>query len=88
MNDTPLENLPFAPSENPFVVEHGGFYRRWFYMIEDIGELKSAVASLEGTTDDLWVPVWLKIGQRYGKLAEELAVGGDVSVARVKFLLA
>ena len=88
MNDTPLENLPFAPSEDPFVVEHGGFYRRWFYMIEDIEELKSAVASLEGTTDDLWVPVWLKIGQRYEKLAEELAVGGDASAAREKFLLA
>ena len=88
MNVTPLENLPFAPSEDPFVVEHGGFYRRWFYMIEDIGELKSAVASLEGTTDDLWVPVWLKIGQRYEKLAEELAVGGDASAAREKFLLA
>ena len=88
MNVTPLENLPFAPSEDPFVVEHGGFYRRWFYMIEDIEELKSAVASLEGTTDDLWVPVWLKIGQRYEKLAEELAVGGDASAAREKFLLA
>ena len=88
MNDTPLENLPFAPSEDPFVVEHGGFYRRWFYMIEDIEELKSAVVSLEGTTDDLWVPVWLKIGQRYEKLAEELAVGGDASAARQKFLQA
>ena len=88
MNDTSLENLPFAPSEDPFVVEYGGFYRRWFYMIEDIEELKSAVASLEGTTDDLWVPVWLKIGQRYEKLAEELAAGGDASAAREKFLLA
>ena len=88
MNDTPLENLPFAPSEDPFVVEHGGFYRRWFYMIEDIGELKSAVASLEGTTDDLWVPVWLKIGQRCEKTAEKLAAGGDASAAREKFLLA
>ena len=88
MNDAPLENLPFAPSEDPFTVEHGGFYRRWFYMVEDIEELKSAVASLEGTTDDLWVPVWLKIGQRYEKLAEELAAGGDASVARQKFLLA
>ena len=88
MNDTSLENLPFAPSEDPFVVEHGGFYRRWFYMIEDIEELKSAVASLEGTTDDLWAPVWRELGQRYEKQAEELAAGGDASVARQKFLLA
>ena len=88
MNDTSLENLPFAPSEDPFVVEHGGFYRRWFYMIEDIEELKSAVASLEGTTDDLWAPVWRELGQRYEMLAEELAGGGDASVARQKFLQA
>ena len=88
MNDSSLENLPFAPSEDPFVVEHGGFYRRWFYMIEDIEELKSAVASLEGTTDDLWAPVWLKIGQRYEKTAEELAAGGDAPAARQKFLQA
>ena len=39
--------LPFAPSENPFVVEHGGFYRRWFSMIDDIEILKKTVASLE-----------------------------------------
>jgi len=24
-----MDTLPFAPSENPFVIEHGGFYRRW-----------------------------------------------------------
>ncbi|MYA95426.1 MAG: hypothetical protein F4X91_03325 [Nitrospinae bacterium] len=73
MNDSSLENLPFAPSEDPFVVEHGGFYRRWFSMIEDMEELKSAVASLKGTTDDLWVPLWRGIGARYEGQAEELA---------------
>ena len=88
MNDTPLENLPFAPSEDPFVVEHGGFYRRWFSMIEDMEELKSAVASLEGTTDDLWVPLWSGIGARYEREAEELAASGDASAAREKYLIA
>ena len=88
MNDTSLDSLPFAPSEDPFVVEHGGFYRRWFSMIEDIEELKSAVASLKGTTDDLWVPVWREIGARYEELAEESAASGDTSAAREKFLLA
>ncbi len=88
MNESSLDNLPFAPSEDPFVVEHGGFYRRWFSMIEDIEELKSAVASLKGTTDDLWVPVWREIGARYEELAEESAASGDTSAAREKFLLA
>ena len=42
--------LGFAPSEDPFVVEHGGFYRRWFSMIDDIAELEAVVATLEATT--------------------------------------
>lgn len=88
MNESSLENLPFAPSEDPFVVEHGGFYRRWFSMIEDIEELKSAVASLKGTTDDLWVPVWREIGSRYEEQAEEFAARGETTAAREKFLLA
>ncbi len=88
MNESSLDNLPFAPSEDPFVVEHGGFYRRWLSMIEDIEELKGAVASLKGTTDNLWVPVWRGIGARYEEQAEELAAGGDTSAAREKFLLA
>ena len=53
-----LDTLPLAPSEDPFVVEHGGFYRRWFYMIDDLQLLQDTVATLKGTTDDLWVPVW------------------------------
>ena len=51
-------DLPFAPSEDPFVIEHGGFYRRWMSMIEDLDELRTAVDRLTGTTDDVWVPVW------------------------------
>ena len=89
MSDTSLENLPFAPSEDPFVVEHGGFYRRWFSMIEDMEELKTAVATpSKATTDDLWVPLWRGIGARYEAQAEAFATGGDTAAAREKFLLA
>ena len=88
MSDSSLENLPFAPSEDPFVVEHGGFYRRWFSMIEDMVELKTAVASLKGTTDDLWVPLWRGIGARHEAQAEEFAAQGERAAAREKFLLA
>ena len=88
MTDSSLENLPFAPSEDPFAVEHGGFYRRWFSMIEDMEELKNAVASLKGTTDDLWVPLWRGIGARYEEQAEAFAARGETTAAREKFLLA
>lgn len=81
-----IEALPMAPGEDPFVVEHGGFYRRWFSMVEDIGLLKRTVASLKGTTDDLWVPPWREIGRRYEREAEALLAKGDKAGARAKFL--
>ena len=28
-----MAELGFAPSEDPFVVQHGGFYRRWLSKI-------------------------------------------------------
>ncbi|MEE9274627.1 MAG: prolyl oligopeptidase family serine peptidase [bacterium] len=83
-----LDALSFAPSEDPFVVEHGGFYRRWFYMVEDIQTLKDTAASLTGTTDDLWVPPWREAGRRYEAEAERLAAAGDGAAARAKFLQA
>ncbi|MBT3352414.1 MAG: alpha/beta hydrolase [Nitrospinaceae bacterium] len=89
MTDTSiLDSLPVAPSEDPFVVEHGGFYRRWFSMIDDIQLLKDTVASLKGTTDNLWVPVWRDIGRKFETEAEALAAKGDGSAARAKFLQA
>ena len=81
-----IETLPLAPGEDPFVVEHGGFYRRWFSMVEDVDLLKRTVASLKGTTDNLWVPAWRDIGKRYEKEAEQLRAQGDKAGARRKFL--
>ena len=46
-------DLGFAPSEDPFVVQHGGFYRRWLSMVDDLEELKATVAQLSGTTQDV-----------------------------------
>ena len=57
--------LGFAPNEDPFVVQHGGFYRRWLSMLDDLDELKALVAGLEGTTQDKWVPVWRAAGKKY-----------------------
>lgn len=83
-----LEELPFAPSENPFVIEHGGFYRRWLGMIDDIERLKDTVARLTGTTDDVWVPVWGEAGRAYEEEGDALEGTGDHDGARRAFLLA
>ena len=76
--------LPFAPSENPFVVEHGGFYRRWFSMIDDIEILKKTVASLEGTTDNNWVPLWSAVGKQYEDEAESSLEKGNLNEGKKK----
>ena len=71
-------DLPFAPSEDPFVVEHGGFYRRWFSMIDDIEILKKTVFSLKTTTDESWVPAWSSVGKQYEDDGELLLEKGDI----------
>jgi dienelactone hydrolase len=80
--------LTFAPNEDPFVVVHGGFYRRWFSMIEDISELERAVARLEGTTQDKWVPVWEELGRRHEDEGDRLEEAGDFEASRRAYLQA
>lgn len=80
--------LGFAPSEDPFVVEHGGFYRRWLSMIDDVDELRTVVASLEGTTEDLWVPVWREAGRLHEERADAHAAAGAGADARREYLQA
>lgn len=83
-----MVELGFAPSEDPFVVQHGGFYRRWFSMIEDIEELQETVARLEGTTQDLWVPIWREVGERHEGEGDRLEALGDHTGARRSYLQA
>ncbi|MDP9495931.1 MAG: esterase FrsA [Actinomycetota bacterium] len=80
--------LAFAPSEDPFVIVHGGFYRRWFSMIDEISELEAAVARLEGTTQDKWVPVWEEVGRRYEAEGDRLEETGDYEASRTAYLQA
>ncbi|MPZ87349.1 MAG: alpha/beta hydrolase [Nitriliruptorales bacterium] len=86
--DTGIEGLPFAPSEDPFVIEHGGFYRRWLAMIDNLGVLQEAVGRLTGTTDDVWVPVWREVGRRYEDEGDRLEASGDHETARRAYLQA
>ena len=80
--------LGFAPSEDPFVVQHGGFYRRWLSMIDDLDELQTTVAKLEGTTQDLWVPVWRAAGLKHEEEGDRQELLGDYERARKEFLQA
>ncbi|MFQ5967502.1 MAG: alpha/beta hydrolase family protein [Acidimicrobiia bacterium] len=80
--------LGFAPSEDPFVVAHGGFYRRWLSMIDDLDELKATVSRLDGTTQDIWVPVWRERGSFHENEGDRLAAEGDAEGARREFLQA
>lgn len=81
-------HLGFAPSEDPFVVQHGGFYRRWLSMIDDLAELESTVAKLRGTTQDLWIPVWEEAGGRHELEGDRLEQAGDHEAARREYLQA
>lgn len=87
MTATPT-NLGFAPNEDPFVVQHGGFYRRWLSMLEDVDELRALVAGLEATTQDKWVPVWHAAGKRHEDEGDRLEAAGDHKKARSEYLVA
>jgi pimeloyl-ACP methyl ester carboxylesterase len=82
------ETLGFTPSENPFVVEHGGFYRRWLSMIDDLDELREAVSKLEATTQQEWVPVWREYGRKHEAEGDRLEEAGDHAGARRAYLQA
>lgn len=80
--------LGFAPSEDPFVVQEGGFYRRWLRMLDDHTELHETVAKLTGTTQDVWVPVWHEVGRKHEDEGDRLEAAGDFDGARTEYLIA
>jgi hypothetical protein len=41
-----LAALPVKPNEDPFAVTIGGFYRRWFNLIDDLQLLIDTVGTL------------------------------------------
>jgi fermentation-respiration switch protein FrsA (DUF1100 family) len=81
-----LASLPVRPDEDPFVVAIGGFYRRWFNLLDDLQPLLETVKKLEGTEDEMWVPAWSAVAQRFEKEAEAALASGDRVSARRAFL--
>jgi esterase FrsA len=81
-----LASLPVRPDEDPFSVTIGGFYRRWFNLVDNLQVLIDTVATLKSTEDEDWVPVWSAVGERFEKLANAALARGDKANARKNFL--
>ncbi len=81
-----LASLPVRPDENPFAVSIGGFYRRWFNLVNDLQALIDTVAMIKSTEDEVWVPAWSAVAERFEKKAEAALAKGDKGRARAHFL--
>jgi fermentation-respiration switch protein FrsA (DUF1100 family) len=81
-----LAALPVRPDENPFAVTIGGFYRRWFNLVDDLQTLIDTVASIKSTEDEDWVPAWCAVGERFEKIADAALARGDRAAARKNYL--
>ena len=83
-----LAKLPVRPDEDPFVVAIGGFYRRWFNLVDDLQPMLDTVAKLKGTEDEDWVPAWSAVAEPFEQAAESALKRGDKAAARAAFLQA
>lgn len=81
-----LASLPVRGDENPFAVTIGGFYRRWFNLVDDLQALIDTVGTIKSTEDEDWVPAWSEVAARYEKIADEALARGDRATARKNFL--
>jgi fermentation-respiration switch protein FrsA (DUF1100 family) len=83
-----LASLPMRADEDPFVVAIGGFYRRWFNLIDDLQLLIDTVAKIKSTEDEDWVPVWSAVGAEYEKKGDALLARKDKTGARQAYVQA
>lgn len=83
-----LASLPMGSGEDPFVVAIGGFYRRWFNLIDDMQLLINTVAKIKSTEDEDWVPVWSAVGAEYEKKGDALLARKDKVGARTAYVQA
>ena len=81
-----LAALPVRADENPFAVTIGGFYRRWFNLVDDLHALIETVATIKSTEDEDWVPAWCAVGERFEKKADEALARGDKAGARKNYI--
>ena len=68
------EGIKFSAGENPYLVEHGGFYRRWMPMLSDINELVETVKKINTTTEESWIPIWNEVAKVHEDLGDRAKV--------------
>lgn len=83
-----LASLPMRADEDPFVVGIGGFYRRWFNLIDDMQLMIKTVAKIKSTEDEDWVPVWSAVGVEYEKKGDAMLQARDRAGARSAYVQA
>ena len=83
-----LAKLPVRADEDPLIVAIGGFYRRWFNLVDDLQPMLDTVATLKGTEDEDWVPAWSAVAARFEKDAEAALKKRNRAGARKLFLQA
>jgi hypothetical protein len=83
-----LAALPAQAGEDPFVVAMGGFYRRWFNLVDDLQPILDTVATLKATEDEDWVPAWSAVAGGYEAEAAAALARGDRAEVRRLFLQA
>jgi hypothetical protein len=81
-----LAALPVKANEDPFIVANGGFYRRWFNLVDDIQPIIDTAANLKATEDEDWVPAWSAVADRYEREAEAAVARADGAAARSAYL--
>jgi esterase FrsA len=81
-----LASLPVRPGEDPFSVTIGGFYRRWFNLVNDLQALIDTVATIQSTEDEDWVPAWSAVAERFEVQANAALARGNKANARKYFL--
>ena len=81
-----LASLPVRPDEDPFSVTIGGFYRRWFNLVDDLQALIDTVATIKSTEDEDWVPAWSAVAERFETQAVAALARGNKALARKNFL--
>ncbi len=81
-----LASLPVRPDEDPFSVTIGGFYRRWFNLVDDLQALIDTVPTIKSTEDEDWVPAWSAVAERFETQAVAALARGNKALARKNFL--
>ena len=81
-----LASLPVRPDEDPFSVTIGGFYRRWFNLVDDLQALIDTVATIKSTEDEDWVPAWSAVAERFETQAVAALACGNKALARKNFI--